>query len=285
MKILLLGATGYLGGNIASRLLEDGHDLICVVRRTSDTSRLPDNEHLVFISNEPGAIELAFKHNDVDWVINSVTTYKSNDSLYGDLLDSNIIFPLTVFNLAIKYHVRNYLTIGTSLPRKLNLYSFAKEKLSEYGEYLAFQDGISFADLKLEMFYGGCNEPKNRFLSYSKEKMKRGEKLELTDGYQNRDIIRVEDVVSIISRLLSSNYINGYMKLPVGSGESHTIREVMSLIKNELHSDSILDFGAIPLRDGEPDTIADISWYKDINYQLKFSYIEGLLDWCRRSDL
>ena len=51
MKVLLLGATGYLGGNIAYRLVEAGHDVTCVVRSTSDTSRL-EKLNVQVISND-----------------------------------------------------------------------------------------------------------------------------------------------------------------------------------------------------------------------------------------
>ena len=40
MNILLLGGTGYLGGNIALKLKNEGHNVICAVRTTSDTSNL-----------------------------------------------------------------------------------------------------------------------------------------------------------------------------------------------------------------------------------------------------
>lgn len=44
MTILLLGATGYLGGNIARFLSKEGYTIICVIRRTSDKSmELTDN--------------------------------------------------------------------------------------------------------------------------------------------------------------------------------------------------------------------------------------------------
>lgn len=282
MKILLLGSTGYLGGNIAYKLIEEGHDVICVVRRTSDTSRL-DAIGAYLVSNEPGELELILKHNHIDWVINGVATYKTNDTLYGDMLDSNIIFPLGILNLAVKYHVKNYITIGTSLPDEFNLYSFTKCKFADFGRYLTKQDNINFADLKLEMFYGGLFEPENRFLSSCKEKMLRNEDVDLTEGHQKRDLIRVEDVVGIISKIIETDYLNGYKKLPIGSGEQHSIREIMQDIRRTTGSSSRLNFGAVPSRIGEPETIADTTWYKDIDYKLKYNFIQGLEDWCMNS--
>ncbi|MFW9927316.1 MAG: NAD-dependent epimerase/dehydratase family protein [Candidatus Thorarchaeota archaeon] len=43
MKILVTGATGFLGGRVLSRLLEDEHKVIALVRSTSNNEGLPKN--------------------------------------------------------------------------------------------------------------------------------------------------------------------------------------------------------------------------------------------------
>lgn len=281
MRILILGATGYLGGNIARKLRGLGYEIICVVRNTSDTSHLKDLD-VVFISNDSDAIEIALKHSRIDWIINSVCTYGENDTLYGDLLMSNISFPLSVLNLGVKYKVKNYITIGTSLPIYFNLYSFTKHKFGEFGKFLYQQEGINFADLELEMFYGGINEPDNRFINSCKKKLIMNESIALTEGKQKRDIIRVEDIIDIIARLIDLDFLDGYMCLPVGSGEQHSIVEILEYMKATLRSQSQLEFGKLPSRKSEPDTLADIRWYKDIDYHLKYSFFEGLKNECLR---
>lgn len=280
MNILVLGATGYLGGNIVHRLAQDGHTQICVVRGTSDTSRIEGIQNVVFVSNDLSEVEVVFKYSHIDWVINSVCTYKTNNTLYGDMLASNILFPLGVLNIAVKYNIKNFITIGTSLPEELNMYSFTKHKYGEFGKFLCNKDDINFADLKLEMFYGGMFEPENRFVSSCASKLRNNEPVSLTEGKQRRDLVRVEDVVEIISKLITSNYLNHYMSLPIGSGENHSIIEILEFMKKEMNSDSELQFGVIPCREGEPDTLADISWYRDIGYNLMYSFFDGLKREC-----
>lgn len=41
MKILLTGATGFIGRKLANRLVEEGHEIIALVRSTSNTAGLP----------------------------------------------------------------------------------------------------------------------------------------------------------------------------------------------------------------------------------------------------
>lgn len=279
MNILLLGATGYLGSNIAKKLCENEHKITCVTRISSDTSIL-DSLSLEYISNDLSSIELFLRHHSVDWIINGVCTYNSNKSLYADLLVANTIFPLNVLNLAIKYKVKGFLTMGTSLPSNFNLYSFSKHELSRFGKFLSDNDGIKFIDLQLEMFYGGYHEPDNRFISSVKKKFQNNEDIPLTEGFQKRDIIRVEDITEIVYKLLVTNYGQGFMSLPVGTGESHSIREIVTFMKKEMNSSSNLLFGAIPTRKFEPNTLANIDWYKNIDYKLKYSFFDGLKDSC-----
>lgn len=280
MNILVLGSTGYLGGNIVRRLAQDGHQLHCVIRNTSDTSRIEGIDSVTFISNDKDEIESVFKYSHIDWVINSACAYRTNNTLYGDILSSNILFPLEILNLAVKNGISNFITMGTSLPMNLNLYSFTKNKYSEFGEFLCKTDDINFADLKLEMFYGGVFEPENRFISSCAKKLMNNESISLTEGKQKRDLVRVEDVVSIISRLISSDYLRHYMALPIGSGENHSIIEILEFMKRVMNSTSELRFGDIPSREDEPDTLADISWYKDIGYSLEFNFFDGLREEC-----
>ncbi|MGE5308068.1 MAG: SDR family oxidoreductase, partial [Deltaproteobacteria bacterium] len=40
MKILITGATGFIGGRLAAELANKGHELVCLIRKTSDTAGL-----------------------------------------------------------------------------------------------------------------------------------------------------------------------------------------------------------------------------------------------------
>ncbi|MHA3963937.1 MAG: NAD-dependent epimerase/dehydratase family protein [Candidatus Thorarchaeota archaeon SMTZ1-45] len=47
MKILVSGATGFIGGKVASKLLEDGHEVVALVRETSNREGLPKNIEII----------------------------------------------------------------------------------------------------------------------------------------------------------------------------------------------------------------------------------------------
>ena len=267
MRILLTGATGYLGSNIAHALEDDGHEVTCVVRKESCTEGLKSYR---LIMNNLDEIDEELSCRKYDWVINTACVYRQNASLYGDMINANLVFPSQLLNLAVKNHISNFMTMGTSLPDTFNMYSFTKSGMSKIGKYISDHEGmINFADMKLEMFYGsyieGGNDAfvRNRFIQSTAYKLASGEDIKLTEGTQKRDIIHVFDAVSIILRVLRMN-LHGFREFPVGTGENHSIREIAEFMHKYINSSSHIEFGAVSSREGEPDTLADVKWYDEI---------------------
>lgn len=283
MNILILGGTGYLGSNIVQRLLEDNHELFCILRPSSDKSKLLELTHssnLKYLSNDLFQIKCLLEQEHIDWLINTSCAYKINETLYGDLLDSNISFPLQVINLATKCGVKNYLSTGTSLPVMCNDYSFFKSKYDEICEYIAKFNNLNYINLSLEMFYGGINEPKSRFLKMCLNKLVENLPIELTSGNQKRDIVRVEDVVNCISTLIKKGISRGYTKLSFGSGEQLSVKSIVEYMKIITGSYSEIKFGTVKFRKEEPNTIADLSWCNKYGIKPKYSILEGIRDYC-----
>ena len=279
MNILMLGGTGYLGSNLVSTIVREGHTLSCVVRPASRREVLAASS-VKFISDDISDIDAELSHTRYDWVISAVCTYRQNASLYMDMLESNFIFPVKVLNLAAKYRVKNFMVMGTCMPDGFSMYSFTKSRLADTGRYFSEHEKlINFVELKLEMFYGSCPggmpEPEGRFIKSSMLKLCRNETLLLTAGTQKRDLVHVEDIAGIVSRVLGAG-IEGFRALPVGTGENHPLREVIEFLHQKSRSSSRLEFGAIPMRDGEPDTLSDTNWYREIGYSLRHTFFGGL---------
>lgn len=273
MNFFILGGTGYIGSKIVKRLIDAGHAVVCVRRKDSDITRL-EGCNVQYIMNDPEEIEVVFNLEKFDWVINMSCSYAQGTVLYNDVLEANIVFPLTVLNIAVKHGAYNFLTIGTGLPDQFNMYSFSKKMFSEFGQFYQEKHNINFATLKLEMFYG-ADEPQNRFIPSCIEKMRRNENVPLTVGTQKRDIIYVEDVCNAIIFVLEKG-IHGYQEIPVGTGEGPTVCEVMRYIHKLIGSKSELQFGMVPLRAGEPDCIADITKLQEMGFKPRYSWREGI---------
>ena len=275
MRFLILGGNGYLGSKITKVLLEKGHSIVCTKRQKSDFSRLAGYmDYITMIPATTDKLKEAFTCGSFDWVLNMVCSYEQGKFFYDNVIESNIVFPLSALNLAVEHGIENYLTIGTALPNELNMYSFTKSQFSGFGEFYAKKHGINFIDVKLEMFYGS-DEPKGRFISNCIIKMLQNQDMDLTIGTQKRDIVSIHDVVSAMLCIIRAE-IEGYCEIPVGTGEAPTIRDITTYIKRECGSRSNLNFGIFPMRKGEPDCIADIAKLTDIGYRCKYSWKQGI---------
>lgn len=258
MKIIVLGSNGYLGSKIVHSLVKQGNYVVCTKRNTSNVSRLEDligNNLIKLIPATVEAIETVLQYEKFDWVLNIVCNYGRNDVLYGNVIESNIEFPLKVLNMVVKNGIKKFLTIGTGLPDRLNMYSFSKKMFSEFGKFYVEKHGIDFYSMRLEMFYGS-DEPKDRFLPNLIYRMLDGGDVDTTLGTQKRDIVAIDDVVRAIEIVMHSN-IHGYYEVPVGTGIAPTIAEIVDYIWNETGQNSIVHKGAVPMRKNEPDCVAD----------------------------
>lgn len=284
MRFLILGGSGYLGSKIVKDLLNMGHNVVCTKRPKSDFSKLENlDKHIILIPAVSEAVETAFIYQKFDWVLNMACNYGHSMFLYDDVINSNITFPLLVLNLAAKYRVSNYLTIGTGLPSELNMYSFTKAQFSNFGEFYAKKHEINFINMKLEMFYGS-DEPRDRFIPACIVKMFQNKDIDLTVGTQKRDIVSIYDVEKAILCAIGAR-IKGYYEIFVGTGEAPTIRELLLYIKEETGSISELKFGTIPMRAGEPDCIADITNLTKIGYICRYKWKDGIREMIKEMKL
>lgn len=261
MNLLVLGGNGYLGSKVLSMLDGGGeHHLVCTARPTSNLSpirRLLDSGRLRCISATPEAVETVMQYVRFDAVLNLACSYGREGMLYPNVLEANLEFPLRVLNSAAEKGVRKFITVGTALPDELNMYSFTKKMLGEFGRYYAEHYGIAFANLRLEMFYG-ADTPGDRFLPDLVRKMLLGERVDVTVGTQHRDIIAVGDVLAILRRMLSAEF-SGYRELMVGTGVAPAISELVDFVWEETGRRSQVCKGAVPMRENEPDCVGDPS--------------------------
>lgn len=275
MRIMILGGNGYLGRHLSDYLKKTGVE---VVRTVRDTTQVGEEQLGEMISSDLLVIKKELRDNEYDAIINCVVVYEKKDTTLHEIIEANLVFALSVLDYAVESGVKKFVTIDTSLPKELNLYSFTKKSFADYGRFYVQKYGINFINIELEMFYGE-DEPENRFLVYCCRKMIQGEELLLTDGTQKRDIIYISDVCRAIKVLLDAS-LEGFHSVPVGSGKAIRIREIIEYMHRYLQSESRLCFGAIPKRLGEPDCEANIRLLSSLGFECEYFWEKGIEHFC-----
>ena len=270
MKIIILGSTGYLGTKLVKSLC-DKHDLICLKLAEDKAKSLDDIKDKIRIENIE---EFLNRSNKCDCLINLACRYQRSGISDYEVFDSNLISPLKVFLKALQLGISRHITIDTSLPENVNIYSLAKKKYADIlKSYCDKNKNLSVTNVVLENYYGK-DEPKDRFIPSVITKLKNNNDIELTLGDQKRDWIYVDDVIDNLVKFINMD-IKGYNDIPLGTGENVSIRKVIEYLKDITGSKSNLLFGAIEKRENEPDTCADKIIMNKYGIEIGYNWEDG----------
>lgn len=274
MRIIILGASGYLGKKVADSLARQGHTLLCVIR--DGETHFTQTYEKVSVSQLPFFLKNCRPYN---CMINFSCKYPKSGVSDKEIVQSNLTVPWNVFYDCMKNGVQQFITLGTGLPDNFNLYSFSKAKLAEILRWYAIQNeggktAIRVCNVKLENFYGE-DEPEDRFLPGVVRKLKKNQEILLTDGDQLRDFIYVEDVVRAIVILTETQNMPSYLDFPLGTGEAVPVRTVIEYLKELTGSSSPLLFGALPKRKNEPNSVADTRLMKRYEITVAHDWKKG----------
>lgn len=276
-SIIITGATGYLGFKFLKKILESNYNVCVLKRETSDVSKIKLlSEDIIFYNNDEASIIKMFNQNDVEMIIHFSTLYGRKGETIFEIKEANLDFPLLLLKYAIDYEVKYFINTGTSLPYLTNHYSLFKNQFSECLEF--FSSKIVAINILLEHFYGP-DDDESKFISSMIAKMKKNvAEIELTEGTQLRDFIFIEDVINAYQHIIASiTKFSGFNVLPLGSGETVSIRKIVETIKDVSGSKSNLLFGKIPMRENELlCSDADISKIKSLGWYPKFNLNEGV---------
>lgn len=277
-KILISGATGFLGSWLTHAMLGSGYDVTILKRSTSKVDRISDILNVVnVVDTDKDSISVAFKDAlPYEAVIHTAAIYGRHGETASQILETNLKFSLQLLEYASKYKSKRFLNTDTSGDRFLNEYSLSKQQFSEWGRLYANQGKIAFYDIKLEHMYGPSDDP-SKFVDYViKQCSNNVKELNLTAGDQKRDFIYISDVVSAY-QLLVQAHAYGYKNVGLGSGINVSIKSLVETIHRLAKSKTKLNFGVIPYRQNETiESHADLSFLKQLGWNNQIQLEEGL---------
>ncbi len=261
MKILLTGATGFIGSNVGAALAGVGHQLICLKRSTSSLRRCQEYERDVVwldsdlpgwqskvTSLQPEAIVhcgwagVTSAERD-DWVVQA-----KNVDVFVDLLkiaaDSGTNRFIALGSQA-EYGTFNG-RIDESFPTRPNsAYGAAKLACLTFLETFARQSNVSYAWLRIFSVYGP-GEGGQWLIPSLVRQFQEGKAPKLTGCEQRYDYLHVSDLAEAILAALGKIECSGIYN--VGSNSSVPLREVVEKVQQFTGSSVPAVFGALPYR-------------------------------------
>ncbi len=254
MKILITGATGFLGSHLTRTLLANGKEVHAFSRGNVKGSRLSDVADKIQWYEANSDVDLVLKKVRPEVVLHAATVYGRKGESVASVESVNFEWPSAIISAAEANESRLFVNIDTSLPPGLGHYSRTKRAFSEVVRKKAETSGrIRALNVKLESVFGAGDDPL-KFQMMLLHALIRGDAVfPMTPGNQTRDYIHVTDAVAAILLLTEHAYTSDtfYSTAGVGSGRSVRIRDFAETINRQVGGLTKLGFGMLPYRKGE----------------------------------
>ena len=278
-KILMTGATGFLGSNLLKEFVKQKFEVTILKRSFSDTGRIKDLLKFVkFFNLDKISIEDIFKKVKADVILHCATSYGRSDTDPFAVIDANLLLPLKLLEAGKKNNIKYFINTDTILNKRINYYSLSKSQFKDWLEM--YSEKSVCVNILLEHFYGAFDD-KTKFVPFIIDKLlSNAEKVDLTEGRQKRNFIYIDDVVDAFIKVLRNldNLNFGVYNYEIATDKSFEIRQVVELIK-KISGDTVtrLNFGVIQYRKNEiMDSKADTKAIRSLGWQPKYSLVQGL---------
>jgi nucleoside-diphosphate-sugar epimerase len=278
--ILITGINGFLGSYLAKELSKD-YIVIGLEYSLNDLFRI---KHLPFkIYSSENDLEIVFKENSIYAIIHAATVYRRNNEPIENLLNTNILLPVILYNLADQYNVDLFVNTDSFFNDPKYNYSYLQDytlSKKQAVEWLKLcQHLTKLINMKIFHMYGP-NDSSNKFIPQIISRLKNDEPtIDLTAGEQTRDFIFIDDVIDAFKVVIRAHHSqnDGFVEFQVGTGYSVTLKEFISTAKEIIKSNTELLFGTLPYRANEiMESKSDNSALLELGWVPKYSLEKGI---------
>jgi nucleoside-diphosphate-sugar epimerase len=258
-KILLTGATGFIGSNLTKALIDKGLSIGILKRRKSQLKQLEEikDKIIIYNSDTPKDINIGIKKFKPEIVIHLAANqvYKQDLNNINDLLGGNIILGTDVLQSMLENNIRYFLNIGTRWQHienkqynPANLYAATKEAFKNILLYFGLQ-GIHYKTIELPDTYGE-GDPRPKVFNLLINSCKENKRLDLSPGEQMLDLLYVQDICNyIITNIQQTDFFNN--DVIALSGKEIKLKELGKMVEEYTNTNGLLNWGGRCYRENE----------------------------------
>lgn len=301
-RVIITGATGFVGANLAHRLLRDGHDVNLLVRKNYTPWRIKSirsemHLHEVDLGNIE-TLTTVVRRIQPDWIFHLAAygSYPSQTDRHK-MVQTNVVGTVNLVEACLKVGFEAFINTGSSseygfkdhAPSEKEWlepnshYAVTKASATLFCRYTAQFKNVHLVTLRLYSVYGPYEEPTRLIPTLILHGL-RGELPSLVNPNVVHDFIYIDDVIEAYVLAASVSGQEPGAIYNVGTGVQTAMGEVVKTARQVLEIDVEPNWGSMPNRHWDIHVwVADnkkireeLGWYPKYNFEQGFRL---MLNW------
>lgn len=302
-RVLLTGASGFVGANLLRRLISDGHEVTLLVRQGHQVWRLPNLDpsavHQVDFG-DPDAIDAAARSARPEWAFHLAAygAYPSQEN-WPEMLATNLAGTANIVNACVRSGVESFVNAGSSseygfkdhAPPETEVlepnsnYAVTKAAATMYCTATARARSVRIRTVRLYSVYGPWEDPTRLMPTLIVAGLNKTLP-PLADRRIARDFIFVDDVLDAFIAVAEDDSSPHDAIFNVGTGVQSTLETVVATTRRLLDVKAEPRWGTMPNRSWDTSVwVADNSkLVESVGWRPRYSLEAGLartIEWFR----
>jgi nucleoside-diphosphate-sugar epimerase len=267
-RVVVTGASGYIGSHLCKRLVELGCEVHAISRNY--TSHL-DNGNVIFERINLMKLNKVWKYFRK---VNPEFIFHLAGHVSGDIsiemvpstLQSNLVTTVNMLTIVAEQKNSRLILLGSldepdcsqhcTIPP--SPYAISKWSSTNYAKMFHKLYNTPLVIVRLFMVYGPGRQDSNKLIPYVIQNLLNNKSPQLSSGKREIDWIYIDDVIEGLIRVAITKNIEG-QTIDLGSGTTISTRKMVEKIKKLMDGDTPLEFGALEDRPEEMVRKANIS--------------------------
>ena len=265
-KVILTGGTGFVGSNLARRLLKLGHEVHLLVRPSFNPWRIQgvrDNIRVHELEfSDKTAVANAVNEIKPEWIFHLAAhgAYSWQKDV-AEIFETNLMGTVHLLEACLKTGFESFIHTGSSseygfkdhAPAETEWvepnshYACAKVAATQYCRYTAQKEKANVVTLRLYSAYGPYEEP-NRLIPTLIREGFQGKLPPLVNPETSRDYVHVDDVCSACIQAARKQAGEFGAVFNVGTGTQTTLSEVVQTVRGLMQLRVEPEWGSMPSR-------------------------------------
>jgi nucleoside-diphosphate-sugar epimerase len=303
VKVLVTGAGGFVGANVAASLAGAGHEVVAWVRPEGPTWRLDHLRGEIEVAPvellDPEGVRAGVRAAAADWIFHLAAhgaySWQRDTEV---IMQTNLVATVHLLDACQREGFAAFVNAGTSseygfrdhapgeheLPEPNSDYASMKTAATLHCRFVAQRDEVHVVTLRLYSVYGPWEEP-GRLMPTLVARGLEGKLPPLVSPDTPRDFISVRDTERAFQLAAERTDLEPGAIFNVGSGRQTTLREVVDVARAELGIEAEPEWGSEPQRSwdatvwvGDPSRAQrELGWSAEDSLEAGFGRLAGWL--------